>query len=233
MLKPIKGNPGRFLDTASGQVLNIAEYREDDKYDSVFLAGDAGGAVNVDFGAQYIFFRDIMTKQKIDTNFTQPSRLSAGEEMVIDRVGLYPRHCISSGMEVVQESELIPYGMFLQESADVVRIAENGYFRVDVNAILLIEGPAYKFPSGYGLSSFLPSTTNIGVPSTAAAAKLVKTQVLTSRHEVVGYLTFYNHDWITGEPNGPHTVSPLKLYSEPGILVTAFLHGLIKSAVNK
>lgn len=35
MLKPIKGNPGRFLDDSTGQVLNIAEYREDDKYDSI------------------------------------------------------------------------------------------------------------------------------------------------------------------------------------------------------
>ncbi len=37
MLKPIKGHPGRFLDTASGQVLNISEYREDDKYDTIVI----------------------------------------------------------------------------------------------------------------------------------------------------------------------------------------------------
>jgi len=226
MLKPIKGNPGRFLDTASGQVLNIAEYREDDKYDSIYLPGADDGSITIDFGAQYIFFRDIMTKRPIDTNFTQPSRLSAGEEMVVDRIGLYPRHCISSGGEIVDDDI----------ASDIVRVVENGFFRVNVNSILLAEGPAFKFPSGYGIGGYSHDTpsTGIGVPSTAAAAKLVKTQVLTSRHEVVGYLIFHDHDWILSEAKCPATaIHPLYLLGEPGMIVTAFLHGLIKSAVNK
>lgn len=227
MMKPIRGQPGRFIDTATGQILNIAEYREDDKYDSVFLPASVigdGSDVDIAFGSQYVFFRDIVNKRPIDCNFTQPSRLSAGEEMVVDRIGLYPRHCISSGGETDKGDP------------DIVRIAENGYFKVNVNSMLLAEGPAFKFPSGYGISGHAEETSSlgIGVPSTAAAAKLVKTQTLTARHEVIGYLTFQDHDWILKEVDCPiTTVPPLFLTGAPGVIVTAFLHGLIKSAVNK
>ena len=222
-LKPIKGHPGRFLDTASGQVLNIAEYREDDKYDTIFLSAEE----EIEFGSQYVFFRDITTKRPIDCNFTQPSRLSAGEQMVVDRVGLYPRHVIS-GQEV-------------SSNADLIRVIENAFFRVNVNSILLTEGPAFKYPSGYGLGGYpapgVDNTIGIGVPSTAAAAKLVKTQTLTSRHEVIGYFIFHNHDWILNEPHVTATeITSIQLTQgegQLGMLVTAFLHGLIKSAVSK
>lgn len=226
MLKPIKGNPGRFLDTSTGQVLNIAEYREDDKYDSVFLPGEG---TEITFGTQYIFFRDITSKQKIDCNFTQQSRLSAGEEMVVDRIGLYPRHTIAGSGSLLAGAD-----------ADIIRIAEDGFFRVEVNSILLSEGPAFKYASGYGINGQPdPTGTNntigIGVASTAAAAKLVKTQVLSNKYEVIGYLTFYDRSWILDEPSFPEKgeIGPLSFVSSPGIIVTAFLHGLIKSAVNK
>lgn len=223
-LKPIKGHPGRFLDTASGQVLNIAEYREDDKYDTIFLSAEQ----EIEFGSQYVFFRDITTKRPIDCNFTQPSRLSAGEEMVVDRVGLYPRHVIS-GQEV-------------SPSTDLARVIENAFFRVNVNSILLTEGPAFKYPSGYGMGGYpevgaVAGTVGIGVPSTAAAAKLVKTQTLTSRHEVIGYFIFHNHDWILNEPHvSASEITSLSLTTGEGylgMLITAFLHGLIKAAVSK
>lgn len=217
-LKPIKGNPGRFLDTATGQVLNIAEYREDDKYDSIFLPD-----TTIEYGSQYIFFRDISQKRPIDTNFTQTSRLSAGEEMVVDRVGLYVRHVIG--------------GSYANSGLEQLLIIENAFFRVEVNQLLLIEGPAFKFPSGYGVGGYSADDSvnnyGIGVPSTAAAAKLVKSQTLTSKHEVNGYLVFYNRDWITNEPDGPDHVDSIVLSTAPGTIVTAFLHGLIKAAVSK
>jgi len=207
------------LDTASGQVLNIAEYREDDKYDTIFLSSEDP----IEFGSQYVFFRDINAKRPIDCNFTQTSRLSAGEEMVVDRVGLYPRHGIS--------------GHTMSDNADVIRIIENAFFRVNVNSILLTEGPAFKYPSGYGLGGYpAPATENtigIGVPSTAAAAKLVKTQTLTSRHEVIGYFIFHNHDWILNEPHVAMITEVTPITLTTYMLVTAFLHGLIKSAVSK
>ncbi len=79
-LRPIKGEPGKFLDTVSGEVLDISDYREDDKYDTTFIA--AGAVVA---GTQLIFFRDIQNKREIDTSFTQVSRLIAREEVIAER----------------------------------------------------------------------------------------------------------------------------------------------------
>lgn len=239
MLKPIKGQPGRFLETDSGQVLNIAEYREDDKYDTIFIPGGGvrmGPGTVLPFGTRFTFFRDILTKHQIDTNFTLQSRVSAGEEMIIDRIGIYPHHLISGNKQEYNSVEgppAIPPNIL---AADIIRIIENGYFRVDVNSQLLAEGPMFKFASGYGISghSHHQNCLGVGTPSNVAAAKLVKTQILTKRHEILGYLIFHDHDWILDETDCPVSeIVPIYIATIPGILVTAFLHGLIKSAVSK
>ena len=36
-LRPIKGRPGKFLDTGTGKVLDISDYREDDKFDTIVI----------------------------------------------------------------------------------------------------------------------------------------------------------------------------------------------------
>ena len=130
-LRPIKGRPGKFLDTSSGKVLDISDYREDDKYDSVAIPAGTIAA-----GTELVFYRDIQNKRAVDTNFSQTSRLSAGEEMIIDRVGLAIR---------------LATGNILPTPADIKRIVENSFYRVEINRLLLIEGPAIKFPTGYGL----------------------------------------------------------------------------------
>jgi hypothetical protein len=40
-LYPIEGQPGLFRDAATGQVVNIREFRESDKYDTIVVAGRA------------------------------------------------------------------------------------------------------------------------------------------------------------------------------------------------
>lgn len=213
MLKPIKGRPGKFLETGTGKVVDISDYREDDKYDTEIIAAGAVAA-----GTQFLFFRNVAAKQRVDTNFLQQSRLSAGEEMIIDRVGLTIR---------------MATGNLLPAPADIKRVAEDAFWRVEVNSLLLIEGPAIKFPSGYGLAGNTVENgqgiVSIGVPSTAAAAKLLKTQLVTSEHDVQGFLTFYNRDW-TGAALAAGDRMPT--LSTP-ILVTGWLHGLIKSASTK
>jgi len=37
MLKPVKGKPGCFHDTKTGHTLNIAEFREGDKYCEIII----------------------------------------------------------------------------------------------------------------------------------------------------------------------------------------------------
>jgi hypothetical protein len=210
-LKPLKGRPGQFLDTASGKILNISEFREDDKYDTVHIPSGA-----VTQGTQFVFFRSTEQKSLVDTNLTQQSRLSAGEEMVVERVGLTIR---------------LATGDDLPHPADIKKVAEDAFFRMEVNQLLLIEGPVIKFPSGYGLSGNTQETeqgiVSIGVPATASAAKLIKTQLLTQRHEIEGRLTFFGRTgFVTPLPVPMPTLAD-------SVLVTAWLHGLVKAAVSK
>jgi hypothetical protein len=210
-LKPLKGRPGQFLDTSTGKILNISEFREDDKYDTVHIPAGAIAA-----GTEFIFFRDTAGKRLIDTNLTQQSRLSAGEEMVVERVGATIR--LASGDD-------------LPAPADIKKVAEDSFFRMEVNQLLLIEGPLIKFPSGYGLAGVTTESdqgiVSIGVASTASAAKLIKTQLLTQRHEIEGRLSFFGRTgFVTALPN------PLPTLAD-SVLVTVWLHGLVKAAVSK
>src|SRR5690606_38865953 len=103
------------------------------------------------------------------------------EEMILDRIGIQ-----------------IPmsYGNVLVAPEDIKRVAENGYLVFRINRKDVAEGPLLKFPSGYGLSGMTNADNDgvlsIGVPSTAAAAKLVREQSLTSDHEVEGIVQFYD-----------------------------------------
>jgi hypothetical protein len=224
MLKPIKGQPGRFLETTTGQVLNISEYREDDKYDTIVIYGEEQDPITD--GKQYVFFRDIERKLPIDTNFTQPVRLSMGEEMVVDRVGL-------------------SVDLFMGDSPvaniDMAKAIYNGHLRVNVNNLLLIEGPAVKFGCGYGLTgpgvytdfygvSFF---SNLGMPSPAAVPKLVRTQTLTEKHEIIGYFTFFSRRWADWKLANPAQVEPPAFEKNVFMPLKCWLHGLLKVAVNK
>lgn len=213
MLKPIKGRPGKFLETGTGKVLDISDYREDDKYDTEILPAGAVAA-----GTQLTFFRDVANKRRIDTNLTQQSRLSAGEEMIIDRVGVTVRSAT---------------GNLLPPPADIKRVAEDAFISFTVNQLLLVEGPLIKFPSGYGLSGNTVENgqgiVSIGVPSTAAAAKLLKTQLITSQHEIQAVLTFFDRNW-TG--NDLAAADRMPTLTTP-VFITPYFHGLLKTAVSK
>ena len=213
-LRPIKGEPGKFLDTVSGEVLDISDYREDDKYDTTFIA--AGAVVA---GTQLIFLRDIQNKREIDTNFTQVSRLSAGEEVIVDRVGFTVRNAT---------------GNLLPTPSDIKKVTENGFLDVRVNRLLLIQGPAIKFPSGYGLAGNTVETgqgiVSIGVPSTAAASRLLKTQLLTSQHEVEATLTFHPRPWAVAA--GLALADSMPTF-DTSMFFTTWLHGMVKAAVSK
>ena len=210
-IKPLKGRPGQFLDTSTGKILNISEFREDDKYDTIHIPSGL-----VTQGTSFVFFRSTEQKGLVDTNLTQQSRLSAGEEMVVERVGCTIR---------------LATGDDLPAPADIKKVAEDSFFRMEVNQLLLIEGPLIKFPSGYGLAGQTQESdqgiVSIGVASTASAAKLIKTQLLTQRHEIEARLTFFGRTgFVTPLPN------PLPTLAD-SILVTAWLHGLVKAAVSK
>ena len=63
-LQPIEGQPGLFRDTDTGQVVNIRDFRESDKYDSIIIpAGDV-----IATGTEIIFFNDVQGKRQTDSN---------------------------------------------------------------------------------------------------------------------------------------------------------------------
>lgn len=218
-LQPIEGQPGLFRDTDSGQIVNIRDFRESDLYDSIVIP--AGAAVVA--GAEFVFFQDVQGKREIDSNFKTPRKLSAGQSMVLDRIGLALR---------------LALGNTLAKVRDIKKVVENSYFRLKVNDLVQDEGPMVKFPSGYGLYGQTTETdsgiVSIGVPATASASRLVKKQMLNVNHELDGVLRFDPRTW-TGNTNalgaaGPTVTQPTL---ESPIMVTCFLHGLVRAAVTK
>lgn len=229
-MMPIEGQPGLFREVDdsgnfSGPVINIRDFREGDKYDTVAIPFGLQA-----WGTEFIFFQNIQNKRFLDTNLKTPSKLSAGESMVLDRIGLYVRSAQG-------QLETTPH--------DFKQVVDNAYYRLDINDILQDEGPAVKFPSGYGLygqtNETLQGVLSVGVPATASASRLVKKQLLNQNHELRGVLRFDARGWLVSA-QGPFTTQTQATASftsafpdtEIGcVLVTNFLHGLIRSAVTK
>lgn len=216
-LRPIKGEPGKFLDTVSGEVLDISDYREDDKYDTIALPAGAVAANTT----RLFFAEDLGAKSLLDTNIQQLRQLSQGEEMIVDRVGM---------------TVAMATGNTLPTPADIKKFVENAFISFTVNRLVLIEGPVIKFPSGYGLHGNTVETgqgiVSIGTPSTAAASKLLKTQLLTSQHQFQGLLSFFDRGWAGVVAAIPVAADRMPTFQNP-LTAKAWLHGLLKVASTK
>ena len=219
-LQPIEGQPGLFRDTDTGHVVNIRDFRESDKYDSVVIPSQE----QIQTGTDLIFFQDIQGKRNTDTNFKTPRKLSAGESMVLDRIGLYFRLAV---------------GQSISSGRDIMKVVENCYYSLRINGILQEEGPAIKFPSGYGLygntTENNTSIVSVGVPATASAARLIKKQMLNQNHELNGSMLFDARSW-TAQPNPAgfqNTVTVVQPTLDNPLIITNYLHGLIRAAVTK
>ena len=214
MIKPIKGRPGMFLDEGSGKVLRISDYREGVKYDTVVVPSRFG------VPREYVFFRDVYKKSPVDCNFSQPARLNPGEEMLIDRVGLYIR--VAVGAYITPQNPL--------------EVGEAAHLRVEINRLLFVEGPAYSFPSGYGYAKTGPYwIVPLGPASQTLVEKMPRTQTLNDRYDIVGYLSFDSRKWCFPVYQGViEEIDELDdLEVEDPCFVMCILHGLIKAAVNK
>lgn len=219
-LQPIEGQPGLFRDSDTGQIVNIRDFREGDKYDSIAIPNNE----TIVAGTTCTFFSDIQGKKLVDTNFATQRKLSAGESMVLDRIGLYFRTAT---------------GDSITSGRDIMKVVENSYYNLTINNILQDEGPAIKFPSGYGLyGNTTENNTSImalGVPATASAARLIKKQMLNQNHELNGTLLFSARTWTTApNPAGfTNTVVIVQPKLDTPLIVTNYLHGLIRAAVTK
>jgi hypothetical protein len=219
-LQPIEGQPGLFRDTDSNQVVNIRDFRESDKYDSVLIPPNEA----IGTGVELTFFSDLQGKRSTDTNFATQRKLSAGESMVLDRIGLYFRLAV---------------GDSITSGRDIMKVVENSYYKLTINDILQEEGPAIKFPTGYGLygntTENNTSIMSLGVPATASAARLIKKQMLNQNHELNGILRFDPRTWCSApSPAGfTNTVTVVQPTLDTALIITNYLHGLIRAAVTK
>jgi hypothetical protein len=234
-LEPIPGQPGLFRDPEGAdpnQIINIRDFREGDKYDTIAIPTGA-----IQLGTTFTFFQNLQGKNNgqqgaLDTNIRTQSKLSAGESMILDRIGLYI--CSSTGVS-------------FPAPQDFKTVADNAYYRLNINGLLQDEGPAVKFPSGYGLYGNTNESgqgiISIGVPATASAARLVKKQLLNQNHEIEGTLTFPQRAWLTQTTPPIFTAAGVvpvitvqaqtQTPSDAAVLVRNFLHGLLRVAVSK
>lgn len=232
--EPIPGQPGLFRDADGdpNQIFNIRDFREGDKYDTIAIP--TGSIVA---GTEFLFFQDVQNKRMTDTNFRTQSKLSAGESMVLDRIGLYVRSST---------------GLAFPPPQDIKTIMDNAFYKLEINSILQDEGPAIKFPSGYGLYGQTNESGQgivaVGVPATASASRLLKKQLLNQNHELLGRLRFDDRPWLTNNALGAGgvplfstaavtpaitTQAATPTPSNAAVLVVNFLHGLIRAAVSK
>lgn len=213
-MQPVEGQPGIFKDSETGQYLNVRDFRETDKWDTVAIP--AGEIVP---GTQFIFFADIQSKRETDTNIKTPRKLSSGESMVLDRIGLYFR---------------LVTGDIVTVPRDIKKVVDNAYYRMKINDLLQAEGPAIAFPSSYGMYGNTTESdagiVSIGVPATASASRLVKRQLLNQNHELEGLLRFDPRSWLQQQQPPIPYLNPVL---EQPLLITNYLHGLVRSAVTK
>lgn len=204
-------NPGELFIPALGKTFQQVELREDDIYDTVQLKAGAIAA-----GTEYEFFRDIEQKYEQHSNVPQARRIAAGDEVALFRIGLHPREA---------------QGNVLPNSADIKKVFGNAHLLLKFNRRVITDGPAIKYPSGLGLSGSSNEVaaaglqfTSVGVPSVAAAPTLFVPQQLKDNDDITAKLRFPNAAWAAGYVV-PATADDL--------LVTLFLHGVIKSPLGK
>lgn len=204
---PVRKRPGLYYNTDTKAFFNLVEYRDEDRYDTVSLAsGSLTGLPRLDL------FKDLGSKNKIDSNLDTARRLSQGEEMIIRRVGV----------DIPQA-----YGNIIKTGADVKKVAYNGYLEIKVNKFIIASGPLYAFPCGYGVTGSTvennTSALTIGVASTAAVRNLEKSHEITSDHDLEGEIRFEDRTWDASNVASTSTRT----------FIRVFLGGLVRRAATK
>lgn len=207
------GVPGELFIPALGKKFQQVELREDDVYDTVRIPAAAVAA-----GTEFEFFRDTQGKNEQHTNLPQPRRIQSGDEVAVYRIGLHPREAL---------------GVTLPLTADIKQLVGNGHLLMKFNRRVITDGPAIKYPTGYGLSGFSDvgaatpgnGAVSIGVPSVAAAPTLFVPQQLKDNDDIICKLRF------------PDATGWYATYTVPTVATTlamsVFLRGVIKSPLGK
>lgn len=204
-------NAGELFIPALGKTFQQVELREDDVYDTVQLEAGAIAA-----GTEYDWFRNVEDKNEQHTNIPQARRIASGDEVAVFRIGVHPREA---------------QGNVLPNAVDIKKVFGNAHLLLKFNKRIITDGPAIKYPTGYGLSGSSNevaapgiSFVSVGVPSMAAAPTLFVPQQLKGDDDIIAKLRFPNAVWAAGYVV-PTTAEDL--------MVSLFLRGVIKSPLGK
>lgn len=203
---------GELMIPSLGRTLRLVEWREDDFYDTVQLAGVTPAA-----GSAMEFFRDLSSKNIQHTNLKTPRRIPSGSEFILTRIGV-----------LVHQG----YANTLIDEQDMVKLAYNANLTFKLNDRLISEGLLVKYQSGFGVTGAVATTATtttrslatIGVPSAAAAPNLLVAQSVKDDDDLQAALEFRDNTWLNGTAMPTFTARPV---------VTLMLHGLIKKPQGK
>lgn len=139
-LQPIPNKPGRYWNRETGREVDFTRARAGEYFDQIVLGGEGGVCV----GAHYEFFRDLGGKMPqggcaswggggegvvLASNLYVPNRLGHGEEAILKRASI--RLIDAPTGDPVTEETAFWLG--------------NTFFRFDINGLLQVEGPLYRF----------------------------------------------------------------------------------------
>lgn len=203
------GNAGEYMIPELGnKKIRLIDWREDDLFDVV---AQPSGAVTA--GTSLEYFRDLSNKNLQHTNLRTPRRIPSQSEFILQRVGV-----------VLAQA----YSNTVSNAADLIKAAYAATLTFKINDRVVTEGPLFKFQSGYGMQGTSTETTTsivtTGVPSSAAAPRLLVEQVITDSADLMGTIDFKSDSWITGSAVMPTFANK--------VLVQLMLHGLWKRPSN-
>jgi hypothetical protein len=212
LISQLKGKPGQLLVKDSqgrARIFSLTNAYEGDKYDTVIAQANSSGVIPA--GLTLEFFVDVNNKRKNQTNFSTPRKLDSGEEMLITKLGL----------------QILPaYGNSILGVNDVKMFLSHCWMEWKINNVLIDEGFADKYASGYGLyGSTVENGTSIfslGMPSQAAIPKLKETFYVNSDYSIYGTL---HYDPLVGETAPTYTANQI-------FAIRAIIHGIIKRAAS-
>lgn len=212
----IKGVPGGLM--IDGQAKVLTEVYEGWKWDTIIIHNTAAA---VAAGQQFQLFRDLDNKELIDTNISQPRRISRGEEMEIRTLG-------------VHVSIRSPGGTITDVDApDFEWALTRLYLLVRINKKDVAEGPLQFFPAGSGMAGSTQEANGKvlanGVPSLAALRQLYKTIDVNSDHDLEGVITHYAATWMVGYVS----FTAPGATGASGIPVRVIFGGKIKSGITR
>lgn len=200
--------PGILVDMTNGQLVELADFRVDDRYDTQVTAS---GAVSANTKER--FFTVTTDKDKIDGNFPDVNRIcGAGEEMEVERFWVaFPQ----------------AVGNTIVPPRDIKKASEGLYFQWQLSRALVSEGAAIKYPPGFGLNGQTTENdtgiVNNGVPSPAAVERLQHTFLVGERTQIFVEAQWFDHVW--DATNMPTLAG--KVWTRAGF------HGVIKDAAIK